>query len=1723
MSSEDHNLQLGLPPNFRFDQEEFLNKIVNSFKTSVEKQNIFEIKNSLSNLSYYTANVRKYVTTSSGPKNDSDERVKKFYTMLINPLFDFATALPFIDFDLQSRAAKLFTKISKRYQYRPKGIHLSLQKALDIFNILFATPQRSVKIPFPPQGISWYSLFFSSICFYLDESDGDMLLEKYLDKIGSPESISYISTLNLLRFYPVTEKCFSKIFDHLIPLIESPVMIQYPCAVFYYLNSLMANNFYVKYFDWKPYLRYIFKIISISLNSTVKVLGDHIQTYEERNFRLSIGFDCQYNKEMIPVISSSLLIYLIKEHDEEKGQKTTVAGEILSILKDLVTAFVPMITPKSKKDKNAVFFFANLIRSFSYFYSSIQYKKEKNDEDFLHINISQELVDQFVSTLLPFVQAALFNGKSQIQREMSLIVPALAQLSYDLTINALVPFCLENMVDPEMTLTSNTCFNVIKYLIPTMLNEEHIEENLTRIPKIIEASLERCKNSLLKNYYLGMSVLSEIAQFISIPADKEMNSKLSMKQRMVATAMVNSLEVILKCHFEHNRALTTDHSDNPYNNMLTGNNQKDGQTSMSSKSLRKQKKPTNNEKDMDKRFDIYFAAFDDSYIESIVIPSALKLLKNASNAAFLNNFTYKFTKYLSKAKPDLIARDLAPKLEESFIKSNITRKPFWAQVLASTFVACPTFLEKIPHYVELINNLLVFKESDKNDSKKDDQNDDDEFNCNLKCAYFLIYELIAKVPGPNIIDWSNCEEQGQIKWGVVYKKYQVHPKWYEIDINAINSAIDSIFKALQPHMQKFPTYDLKNQKSIRKILGAFLALFSMRGKLGKIDEFNDHHENETFTRVEKSIFEFINEMLQKIQSYQSLEEILSLLISATTYHINSYTKAIEVCDNLNSKKYNNIVSKSYSGCKSSRFCSLLGYHQEVLSSLYSYDYIVTPNVELVIDNVLKLVSSEFQSISHSASSFFTKFTVYSKKMHEEFILKQFEVIENPNKTEYQCKGAMLYLIKVGLGLIARNVELLVRLFKDLITLKYEKDWKITDHLNSLIAGINLYVNFVHIEECKVWRDFINNFMNLQRTIDERYFCVIIKSIISLDPVPSCEIVRYIVDSLRNQSNPNILLFMSIFSSLLYKMKPIAPRSNFKSVDEFKGSNGLIPYLDKLSIGFHCKPHHYVFYTGPSVFDEKSKKFDEIRKLLTDEIFNDDKVFSDIFESFVHQHPAEDKPHFIMQFYQMWKGVGQIIRTSIVKHTKSLVFNVLDVSDLSKITPVRLATLMELISGISRATKHWTEEEKKLAIDEILVPVCTPLIRFKGFDISSSFVQVLANLMISDWDYRRTQWFLDIIIKVLSECLQNKENMNEIVLRSSVNMAKIYFIEAGNLINEIYLKTMKDILIPLFSNFKSLKLDYISIFSSLISCRLLLAPQYRPNETRDENYYNAPKNQILTEIASLPFIVFDQHKEESPELVALFLSEIFNDSMCDFSFIIPFISERFSDIITIDSKLVDITSGKFLHYGKNIACRLGLLYWCDLGYDKMEEVVFNDMIKKKLMTKRESLPWNSRLNNVGFLHTLTFSNLFLFTKKELSVIIDDVLPPFLSDSNQEVRAAAKSLLKVLICITYNDCLDSCAEKVNKYFNEASKEKSKLNKNLLVAVSFASALIDNTYVWFNGCPEWLPNIFALLERVYSRGDCKDEIKNSVVDFFTRHRGKEIPEIDDFKYSFSEGYFT
>lgn len=78
MSNEDRNLLLRLPSDYGFKPEEFWANLINVFTTSVANQDKFQIQKCLYQFEYYTTIAKQYLTTSSEPNVNIEEKKKSY-------------------------------------------------------------------------------------------------------------------------------------------------------------------------------------------------------------------------------------------------------------------------------------------------------------------------------------------------------------------------------------------------------------------------------------------------------------------------------------------------------------------------------------------------------------------------------------------------------------------------------------------------------------------------------------------------------------------------------------------------------------------------------------------------------------------------------------------------------------------------------------------------------------------------------------------------------------------------------------------------------------------------------------------------------------------------------------------------------------------------------------------------------------------------------------------------------------------------------------------------------------------------------------------------------------------------------------------------------------------------------------------------------------------------------------------------------------------------------------------------------------------------------------------------------------------------------------------------------------------------------------------------------------------------------------------------------------
>jgi hypothetical protein len=120
--------------------------------------------------------------------------------------------------------------------------------------------------------------------------------------------------------------------------------------------------------------------------------------------------------------------------------------------------------------------------------------------------------------------------------------------------------------------------------------------------------------------------------------------------------------------------------------------------------------------------------------------------------------------------------------------------------------------------------------------------------------------------------------------------------------------------------------------------------------------------------------------------------------------------------------------------------------------------------------------------------------------------------------------------------------------------------------------------------------------------------------------------------------------------------------------------------------------------------------------------------------------------------------------------------------------------------------------------------------------------------------------------------------------------------------------------------------------------------------------------------------------------------------------------------------------------------------------------------------------------------------------------------FAKSERADLREAVRRLIRVTMCVGWED--------LEAFFGETVVGKKADEK---FAVANAVALIGAVVVG-SGVPEWLAQLFEFLERAARKVSLYEKVINAQCSAFWRSVGaRELPEIEDYRYTFSGHYFS
>jgi hypothetical protein len=186
--------------------------------------------------------------------------------------------------------------------------------------------------------------------------------------------------------------------------------------------------------------------------------------------------------------------------------------------------------------------------------------------------------------------------------------------------------------------------------------------------------------------------------------------------------------------------------------------------------------------------------------------------------------------------------------------------------------------------------------------------------------------------------------------------------------------------------------------------------------------------------------------------------------------------------------------------------------------------------------------------------------------------------------------------------------------------------------------------------------------------------------------------------------------------------------------------------------------------------------------------------------------------------------------------------------------------------------------------------------------------------------------------------------------------------------------------------------------------------------------------------------------------------------------------------------------------------LGWLPWASAPEEVGGQVV------EELAKLLKSAQWVVQEQVLYFVHTFCFGQMFRLSESVYKNVHSRLVRVYANSERAELREAAISLTRMTIPIGWND--------FGEFFNEAVVGETNDEK---FRVANGVALIGAVVV-VSGVPEWLPQLFELLESAARKVHAYESVINAQCSEFWKTVGaRELPEIEDYRYAFSGRYFS
>lgn len=1728
-----------------------LSKLSKDLLVSFTTKNIVQINYTFQVLWNYTYN-RMLVKTT-----------KKRNEIILPVLFDIITTYPLLIPKIQSKSATLFCELLRNPKFRPDNLHFSIQKVLYMHKMLFSQKGRLFTLKI--SNFSEYYNFFMQVRYFFNEDDAKYLIKKYFYRLGNPDALSLQSLTIICIFFP--PKYFKMIIDDLLILLQnvttethSNAIISFICECIKYENLQYSQNVTSKNndqnfekFNWSSYFNIFFNYALISLNPKVSINGIDFSANSQIHSMTISGITDFFDISSINYLSKLIIILIV---DGEQGD------EALKYFKKFINILAPLFFTSSNLassnqvkrgstgEANNYFIISNnneiefalfiqiIISDFYQNNKKVLRKKSKKKLTHACANLAQ--IKEFVRIVLPIIQTAIFRANQCIQKFITESIRFLAELDFPQVGQLLLEQSVDNIDDDENSHFSLSCKEIILQLIPSIMTDERIlGDSKDFIPKIIYSAVECLSNVNENIYYIGLSILGSICHFFEATDEKSDLSdddiqKVESGQKVIIQCLENTFDQFIEYTINHE-----EHS-NDLNDVT-------------SKDI--QKKPF--------YFNLYFLSFEDSFLQSKV-PYLIDTIDQGMDKKSIPYLLYQ----LFDSRPflfEFITPKIFDRLDKAINDKDKKKKKYYSLILSKLSSFSPYFIPFMDGFKKRIDLLI-------------DECSYNSFKC-VFCLFSYIESFILfksyclvrsesscqKLKNTKGVILNDTEKVSQKKWewlgkqidGLKIVSYKLTDDFVIEQIEYLIQTLEKLEKKLfeVEEESKNGKNNFKIYKKILSVIQLFVHIFECKGQVlqSEAKSYRNLTENTPgvtkidlqIKRIELIIRNLIIKGITKHKDNENSQKLLLMIQLANLYFFKSHGKVLIHTIFLNAlqsfryqfrneckKPLIYQLDKKFSVMSLTKYMYLAEYDEEVVNLIYEVSHTMNHSIFDLSINIISFFGQVYKNVYHDIALKELEVLENKKYVPKSVNSESLETsIDQANVlTEEQCITAIVILAVTCSSQFLYENEYLTRLLKSIVNLKFDKNWNISKYLLGFYKSISFMKEHFEVKDDQIWRDFTSSIIptmkasnidgqnetnpNWWMTKNEFFWWKLIDLVSFQKPPVSSKFFLFLLNTCLNLYEPHRIDCLICLSNLFARMKPHTKKVQVEEIPP----NCI--YDNRCSLYFKKKGELrpiFTIYEGFSEFDN-SDGYQRLRGILFD-FFTTEKIthLIDSIALSLNEKSASNEDNngsisdsLLELFECFWKGLAIIMKGQTVPLIKDKLTDIA----MNKSGPL-LSVLFSIVSGVWKASKHWNEEDKKMLNNELIIPILRIIFFKRNSTDAFQMLSATAASFSARRDPKRLTLIFDFVMKSIADI--SAKHQDDISSENDNTLSYMINFASSLLINiyyggyaDLFVSYINDYVLPSFgADFDFDNFTLLSVSSLAKFCTSLTSTNLISERGKSEI-------ECLPNWASIPFEkVFDpQFKKKRYDKLAVFLIELISPACLELKSFIPFISARIEQIFIVLSNL----STKFQSLGPQMILQVGLLHW-----EKYPDLLHKSVLPKIKDVIIPSLTvvqhgWWIKCSIVTFLHVLCVRNLFILPIETYKIIMKEILPLLINEKSENVRESSMDLLIFLVNVIY------CGQ-----FDVLSQECLQILKNKddalgrEFATATACAMLYNMSL-MNCCPEWLPKIFNELENIYFRGTSfKNVIQKSVKDFWVRHGVHEIPELDEYRFSFSESYYA